>query len=115
MVQIKNRLDKNLIPSINLILPYVSPNFIKNTSKDNIYNLSEVCLKNTYEILEKVEEVYQDINKKNLTLKRLKEVIQTPRCPDIGINMDYDMNLSPSVYVKRDLEHLNRLKNIFKR
>ncbi len=47
MVFRKNEEDDYLIPSINLILPYASPSFIKNTSPKAIYNLSKTCLENS--------------------------------------------------------------------
>ena len=34
--------DGNLIPSINLILPYVMPGFIRGASKEAVYDLSMV-------------------------------------------------------------------------
>ena len=68
MVSRKN-LESTTIPSINMILPYVSPRFIKNTENQAIYNLSEVCLLNTLEIFKTIEEVYQSINEKTSTLE----------------------------------------------
>lgn len=104
-----------LIPSINLILPYVSPSFIKNTSTKNIYRLSETCLINTIEIFKVIEKVYQEINEKNLIIKNLGEILVSPRRPDTYKSMDSLINLKPSSCLEADLEHLKRIENIVNR
>jgi hypothetical protein len=70
------------------------------------------CLENTKNILAVLEEEYQLIFEKNLTLNRLSEAVFSPRYPDKGLNMSYDMNHPPSVYVENDIEHLKRLENL---
>ena len=110
-----NKLKSFSIPSVNMILPYVSPKFIKNTSNDALYDLSEVCLENSFLILEAIEEVYQSINQKNLTIKSLGEVIVSPRHPDIDKSIDLNLNSKPSNYLIKDLEYLRRLENIIRR
>jgi len=104
----------NLIQSINLILPYVAPHFIKDTDKSKIYDLSMICLKNTKLILETLEREYQKIYERNLTLNRLGEVIIAPRYPDKGKQIDYKYNMKPSTFLENDIEHLKRLKKIIK-
>ena len=103
---------RNLLPSINLILPYTSPNFIKNSSKRAILHMSDVIMHNALDILKAIEAEYQSINERSLTLNQMGQVFNTPRCPDHGINMDYDLNLSPSHYLKNDMELLVRLSKI---
>jgi len=114
MVSRKN-LESTTIPSINMILPYVSPRFIKNTENQAIYNLSEVCLLNTLEIFKTIEEVYQSINEKNLNIRSLREIIILPRYPDLHRNFYIDRNTKPSTYIEWDLEILKRLENIVNR
>lgn len=106
-------LNSLLIPSINFILPYVSPSFIKNTSKEAIYDLSETCLKNTYNIFKGIEESYQSINEKHLNINRLSEVLINPRHPD-NKNMNLNKNIKASKYIEMDLEYLYRLKDAIK-
>ncbi|MTI68858.1 MAG: cytidyltransferase [Firmicutes bacterium] len=106
---------RNLLPSINLILPYASPTFIKRTSNKALYNLSKICIDNSVDILRTLEREYQNMHERNLTLRHLGEVILSPRCPDHGENIDYDINLKPSEYIKNDLEHLKRMEDIIKR
>lgn len=104
----------NLIRSINLILPYVAPHFIKDTDRDKIFNLSMVCLENTKNILETLEKEYQELYERNLTLSRLGEVIISPRYPDKGRQLNYKFNLKPSSFIINDIEHLLRLERIVK-
>lgn len=108
-------LESFSIPSVNMVLPYVSPRFIKNTKNDAIYNLSETCLKNSYNIFKTIEEVYQSINEKNLNIKGLGEVLISPRHPDINKNMDLNKNIKPSTSIEMDLQYLRRLENIIRR
>lgn len=101
----------NLIPSVNLILPYTSPTFISDASNKSLYQLSETCLENAIDIMTTLEEEYQAVHERSLTLDLLGEVINPPRCPDHGNNMEYDLNLNPSRYLYNDLELLKRLEH----
>ncbi|WP_352418916.1 cytidyltransferase [Proteiniborus sp.] len=101
-----------MVPSINLLMPYMFPTFIKNTSGDAIINLSETCILNSIDILRAIEREYQLVNERNFTLKHLGEVFTYPRCPELGKNIEYDLNLKPSEYLKNDIERLNRIRDI---
>lgn len=103
-----------LLNSINLILPYVMPGFIHGASNDAIYDLSMACLENSRDILKVLEEEYQTVFERNLTLNRLSEVILSPCCPDRGDHLSYDYHLAPSVYVENDIVRLVRLKELIK-
>lgn len=103
---------RNLIPSINSILPYSYPEFIKGVSHDKIYNLSKCCLENSIEILKALEGEYHKLYGRSLTLASLGEVITVPRSPDIGKGIEYDLSSTPSNLVEKDLELLIRLENI---
>ncbi|QHI71275.1 nicotinate-nicotinamide nucleotide adenylyltransferase [Aminipila terrae] len=102
----------NLLPSVNLILPYVLPAFLAGENRKEVFKLSLTCLKSAKKILQVLEEEYQLAFEKNLTLSRLGEVINSPRFPDKGYCVKYDENLAPSVYISNDIEKLMRLKNI---
>lgn len=106
--------ERNLLPSINLILPYTSPGFIRGANSSSIYNLSKVCLENAISLMETIESEYHLIHERSLTLSYLGQVFTIPRCPEHGKNMDFDLNLYPSHYIKNDLELLNRLEHILK-
>lgn len=71
-----------------------------------------VALENTRDILTALEEEYQLTFERNLTLNRLSEAIISPRIPDKGVHMSYDLNLSPSRYIANDIEKLIRIKKI---
>jgi hypothetical protein len=104
--------QRYIIPSINLILPYTSPTFIKNASKNSIYNLSRVCIENAIDILTTLEKEYQSMHERSLSLASLGDVFIAPRCPDHGKDMNYDFNLSPSHYLQNDIELLKRMEFI---
>ena len=104
--------ERNLLPSINLIMPFTYPTFIRGSSTKAIYNLSKVCIENAIDILSLLEQEYHMVHEKNLTLASLGQVLTIPRCPDHGKDIEYDLNLSPSHYLKNDLELLHRLENI---
>ncbi|MFA7662000.1 MAG: cytidyltransferase, partial [Anaerovoracaceae bacterium] len=101
----------SVIPSINLIEPYVAPAFLGQAEKETIYQFSLTCLENARDILTVLEEEYQVLYEKNLTLKRLGEVVISSRSPDQGDCLSYDLNLAPSVYVANDIEKLKRLRS----
>jgi len=101
---------RNIIPSINQILPYTSPNYISGSSMKSTYELSEVCIENAIDILKVLEEEYQYLHENSLTLSHLGEVLVSPRFPDRGERISYDMSQKSSDYLKNDLEQLRRLK-----
>ncbi|MBS4537241.1 cytidyltransferase [Clostridium sp. D2Q-11] len=107
--------ERNLLPSVNFVLPYTSPIFIKGTHNRSLYELSRTSIYNSIDILSTLEREYQNKHERNLTLKHLSEVFISPRCPDKGNNMEYDINLKASRYLKNDLEQLKRIEDIIKR
>ena len=113
-VERESEIIGNLLPSVNLELPYVMPGFIEDAPREAIYDLSMTCLQNTKEILQVLEEEYQRIFARSLTLGRLSEAVISPRCPDEGSCMQYDQHLSASVYLMNDIERLIRLQNLVK-
>jgi hypothetical protein len=104
--------QRNLIPSVNLILPYAVPTFLKGASAKDIFNLSKVCIENSKMLLEAIEQEYEAINERSLTLQNIGDALVYPRYPEHGKFMYYDLTLSPSVYLKNDLEQLEKLEPI---
>ena len=100
------------IPALNQILPYTLPPFLENITWNEYYDFSLACLKNSYEILRVLEEEYQKMYQRNLTLGRLSEVIRETYYVDQGENMSYDMQVSASNYVRNDMLKMERLKNM---
>lgn len=113
-IWLENENITNLIPSINLILPYYSPMFIRGASKEAIYNLSMVCLENARHVLLALESEFKEIFEKNLTVKRLSEVLLSPRLPYLGDNIYYDLNKEASGFMDVSIESLLKLERIIK-
>ncbi len=101
--------ERDLLPSINLILPYEYPLFLKEVGYSVIRNFSMASLKNALYILTALEERYQENFGTSLTIKRLGEAIFTPRLPDKGAHMQYDLNVAASAYLKDDILLMQRL------
>jgi len=114
---IKNRdvtvASQESIPSLNLILPFAVPTFLGGLSSSSLYDYSMVCLENAYNILQTLEEEYQNEFERKLTLKRLGEVITSPKKPDLGSYVIYDENVAASAYVEKDMERLIRMRKMF--
>lgn len=105
--------DINILPTINLIMPYAWPSYVKGASRESIFKLSVVSLENAIEIMEALEEVYLTIHERNLTLSQLGDVMISPRYPDRGNDLQYDLGKKPSAYLKYDLEALLRFKDAY--
>lgn len=105
--------DRNLLSSINLIMPFTSPTFIKDSNNIAIYNLSKVCIENSLKLLTTIEDEYHLLYERKLSISSMGVVFTVPRCPDHGNNIEYNLNLSASSYLKNDLELLLRMKNIY--
>lgn len=107
----EEKMHANLLNSVNLVLPYVAPSFLKNAPKTALYDFSMTCLENAKDIMQVLEEEYQMEFERNLTLNRLSEVIVSPCCPDKGGCLSYDYHLPPSIYILNDIEKLIRLNH----
>ncbi|WP_426349579.1 hypothetical protein ACPWSR_17875 [Alloiococcus sp. CFN-8] len=105
---------RNIIPSINLILPYTSPAFLRGTEKKVVYELSKSCLENSKAILNTLEKIYHKLNERTLSLLALGQVFTIPRIPDQGKDIYYDLNLPASHYIENDLELLEKLKTLIR-
>ena len=88
--------------------------YIRGASKEAIFNLSMVSLYNAKFILQTLESEYQELYEKKLTVKRLGEVLISPRLPYIGDNIYYDLNKEASNYMDASIENLIKLERIIK-
>lgn len=109
-VETLEKTEANLIPSINLILPFAAPTFLHDSDRESVYGLSMVCLENARKIFMVLEEEYQALFERKLTIKRLSDVIKSPRMPNGSNRVAVDFNLSPSVYMADYIERLKRLE-----
>lgn len=96
--------------AINLIMPYVLPPFLRDRDLASVMDFSMTCLTNARSIFRALEEAYQDIYQRKMTLRRVPEAIRFSRLPDVGACLDYDLNLAPSEYISTDIERLDRLR-----
>lgn len=99
----------SLVRSINMILPFAYPVFLKDVDQETIYRFSEVCIENALHIIKVLEEEYQANYHRKLTLNHLGEVFLYPRYPDHGKHMNYNLSLATSLYLENDLELLHRI------
>jgi len=111
---VKRNIPLNVLPSVNLMLPFVYPRYIKDVSKESLYELSKVCLENSLVIFTEIERIYSKINNRILSLEHLREVMITPRVPDIGPYLSYDENFKPTDYIKNELLTLKKMKEAFR-
>lgn len=102
------------IPSLNMILPFAVPSFLGDISGSHIYDYSMTCLENARNILKALEEEYQNVFERKLTIKRLGEVITEPKLPDLGEHVKYDDNVAASSYIEKDMERLIRMRKLFR-
>ncbi len=105
----KARPGETLPRSINLILPYIYPNYLSDASDYGIRALSQTALENACDILKTLEGEHQREFNTALTLGRLGEAILRPRLPDKGNRMKYDLSLTASAYLEDDLKQLKRI------
>lgn len=113
-VQSAKEIESNLIPSINLLLPFAAPKFLGDSTRESVYELSRVCLENAGRIFQVLESEYQNIFERKLTLKRLPDAVISPRMPNGSNRVAADFNLSPSVHIEDYMERLVRLENALK-
>lgn len=100
---------KNLLPSINLVLPYEYPKYLHGVPDGTLRDMSRICIKNACTILQTLEGRYQAVFNTSLSLKRLGEVLYHPRLPDKGANLRYDFTVSPSAYLRDDMMIMERI------
>ena len=98
------------LPSINTILPYEVPGFLKDVDLASVYHLSEVCLESARNIFRALEEEYSRTYGRRLVTERLREVIAEPRHPD-SVNFDEEMLQElTSAVLDQQRKRLRRLK-----
>lgn len=99
-----------LVPSINFVLPYAQPTYMKDVPYVELHEFSHTVLVNARNIMVAIEKEYQRINERRFTIKQLSEVMISPRIPERGHHIEYDLNIEPSKFIEEDLELLKRFK-----
>ena len=113
-VKSQGKMESSLIPSINLMLPFAAPSFLSGSGREAVYDLSMACLKNAARIFQVLEEEYQSLFERKLTIKRLSDAVISPRMPNGSNRVSVDPNLAPSVYIENYIERLIRLEYALK-
>lgn len=97
-------------PSMNLIYPYATIPFLKHLPLHVRYDFSAVCLENAIGLLETLEDLYQSKTYRYPQLRHLPELCYLPRYPYHGSGIHPEQSIKPSQLLRRDLEHLERLR-----
>ena len=103
------RQKERLLPSVNMILPYVYPGYFFDVTEGSIRGLSKTALENAMQILRALEREHQRVFSAALTIRRLGEALTQPRLPDKGDCMTFDFSLPASAYLEEDLARLDRI------
>ena len=98
------------LPSANLIMPYVYPDYLRHCDPSALAAYSQAALENALDILQALEQSHQRLSGSPLTIHRLAEVFQTPRAPFRGRYAKYDPNALPSNYVAEDIQAFRRIR-----
>ena len=100
------------LPSVNSILPYQFPSFMKGASMNGFYHLSVQCLENARDIFRVLERLYQDKYGRKLTMARIGEILAEPRHPDTCILDTSVVQEAPSILLEREMQKLHRMKHL---
>ena len=103
------RQKERMLPSVNMILPYVYPGYFFDVTEGSIRGLSKTALENAMQILRALEREHQRVFSAALTIRRLGEALTQPRLPDKGDCMTFDFSLPASSYLEEDLSRLDRI------
>ena len=103
------RQPERMLPSVNMILPYVYPGYFFDVTEESIRGLSKTALENAMQILRALEREHQRVFSAALTIRRLGEALTQPRLPDKGDCMTFDFSLPASSYLEEDLARLDRI------
>ena len=99
-----------LMPTSNLILPYVYPDYLAGVEEKKVFDLSRCALENARDILRQLELCHLEKYSIPLTIHRLAEVFVQPCAPYRGKNISYEPNALPSAYVSDDIETFDRIR-----
>ncbi len=103
------------IPSVNTILPYEAPVYLRDVSLGALYELSRVCMENARNIYRVLEKEYRRQYGRQLTLDRIGEVAAEPRYPDsLGLSREM-LQQTPSRILEEELKKLYRLRPLAER
>lgn len=99
----------SVIPSVNLMLPYAYPRFLRDAPEQAVLQLCRTALCNAKDILQVLEARHLAILTSPLTIRRLGDVFIASRPPHRGDALRYDPNALPSQCLREDVAALDRL------
>ena len=99
------------LSSINTILPYQMPPFLKQTDTAAVYHFSEVCLTNSRDLFLGLEEEYRKRSHHTLTPDQLHQVMSVPRYPS-GVLVEGSRQRPISELLQAEQKKLCRLQPI---
>lgn len=100
--------DAHGAQAIQHILPYTAGGD-DTMSREGFSRYSLVCLENTVDILHVLEQEFEIVFEKKLTLRRLGAVLTKPCRPMLGAGLTYDEERAPSTYAESALRLARRL------
>ena len=103
------RLTEGMLSTINLILPYEYPEYLRGVTEHALRRMSMTALENARSILLALERRHQAVFSASLTLKRLAEALYSPRIPDKGRHLQYNLAMTASSYVEDDMAAFRRI------
>ncbi len=103
------RLSEGMLPSLNMILPYVYPEYLHGVAEHDLRVLSMAALESARDILAVLERRHQAVFAAALTLQRLAEAVVRPRLPDKGRHLQYNLSMPASLYLEDDIAALRRI------
>ncbi len=112
-VKVQSGQQNAALSSINLILPYVFPQFLKDVAGDRMVNFSQTCLRSAATVLEALEAEYLQMYGRGLTLTDLSDVLIAPRLPYKSEYIAYKNNSRPSDIVTADLRYLAKINHCY--
>ncbi|MBQ0078787.1 MAG: hypothetical protein KBS66_02700 [Eubacterium sp.] len=109
-IKTEDKIEANLIPSINQMLPFATMPYLLDCPREAVYNMCKVCLENAMKIFRVLEDEYQEEFERKLTIKRLSDAIIGPRMPNGANRVAVNFNFAPSVYMADYMERLLSLE-----
>ncbi len=105
--------DSAALQTINQILPYVFPRFMRSVPKQRIADFSKSCLASAMIVLSALEDEYLKLNGRGLTLQDLNAVLLATRIPQQRSYLDYDVKRSPVDVLRADAAYLDNIIDFY--
>lgn len=98
-----------MLPSVNMILPYVYPGYFFDVTEGSIRGLSKTALENAMRSSARLNASTSAVFSAALIHPPPRRSLTQPRLPDKGDCMTFDFSLPASSYLEEDLSRLDRI------